>query len=99
MTNWPRSPPIIQTYLLCPAELRQSDFEHLIVKLIVIRYERVTDARAVQLLAVAAHNAVAGVVHENFDANASQHHRKRNEVSMCEENHHRKIARMMSLFE
>lgn len=80
MTNSRHSPPIIQTCQPCPAASRQSDFERLIVKLTGVRYERVTDVRAVQLSEVAAHSAVADVGHGNFDAVASQHHRKRNGV-------------------
>lgn len=96
-TSSRRSPPIIRTCRRCPAAPRQSDFERQVATPAEVRYERATDAQEVQQWAAVARSVDADGGRENFDAVASRHHRKRNGVLMCEESHHRKIARMMSL--
>jgi hypothetical protein len=95
MTNSLRSPRIIRTSH--SLALPQSDFERLIAMLVAVQYERVMDAPEAQLSAVEAHNEDVDVFHGNSDAISSQHHRTQIGESMCEENHHRKIAHMMNL--
>lgn len=95
MTNSLHSPRIIPIFH--SLALQQSDFERLIAMLIAVQYEQVMDVREAQLLAVVAHNEDADVFHGNSDVIASQHHRTQIGESMCEENHHRRIAHMMSL--
>lgn len=77
--------------------LQRSDHERQVVLLIVILCELAMDVLRVRLLAVEAHIAASCDVHENFDAIATQHHRKRIEVLRFEGNRHRKIVRKMSL--
>jgi hypothetical protein len=79
--------------------LQRSDLERQVVLLIVKLCELTMDVLGVRQLAVEAHNAASYDVHENFDAIATQHHRKRIEELKCEGSHRRRIARRMSLWE
>jgi hypothetical protein len=78
--------------------LQRSDLERQVVLLIVILCELATGVLRVRRLAVEAHIAASCDVHENFDAIATQHHRKRIEELGFGGNRRRKIVRKMSLW-
>lgn len=55
------------------------------------------DDPVIRLLVMVVRIVVADVVHEMNDAIVAQHHKRQIEGSVCAENRHQKIERMMNL--
>jgi hypothetical protein len=64
---------------------------------IVKQYAIMMDDPVIRLLVMAVRIVVADDVHEMNDAIAAQHHKRQIEGSVCAENRHQKIERMMNL--
>jgi hypothetical protein len=92
MTNW------FQFLLISHPRLPQkSALEHPIESLTEAQYGRETDALEARQLEEEAHSVAFDVFRENFDANASSHHKTRTEGLMSLESRPQRIERMMNL--